>query len=129
LIVLAAGPPIGGVVFAFIGSFIIGAWTMLPMATVTAPMVSYLIGVPIVVIALMIFLPLQLFVEHGTLYLAVVCGALAAEIAVLLWDVISGPRSDLGLYDYMMGFVVFGIPSAVSAFACWHITRHLHRLQ
>ncbi|HEX5213428.1 MAG TPA: hypothetical protein VFW22_17010 [Pseudolabrys sp.] len=128
LIVLAAGPPIGGVVFALVSAFLQRSWSweVLPMALLGAPVLSYVVGLPIAAIALTLFLSLQFFISRGGIYLAVICGAVAAEFVVFLWDVIS--PSPLGVGGYIMGFVMFGIPSVVSAFICWRITRQLHRL-
>jgi hypothetical protein len=138
-IVLAAGPPIGGLVLALI-IFLIdprhtmrGGVEMLPVFFVTLPLVSHIGGVPVAVIALALFLPSQYFIKRGTVYLAMICGALATGIALFILAATS-PKgidlqslTDVGSYGPIV--VMFAIPSVIAAWACWRITRRFHRLQ
>ncbi len=130
LIILAAGPPVGGVPFAIIAmiSKDSSEWIMLPVAILGAIVTSYVIGLPIAIIALILFLLLQHFIARGTVYLAIACGLVSSEILTLLYHA-RLPSFAFNWGDYIVALIMLGIPSAISAYVCWRITKPLHRLQ
>jgi len=137
-IVLAVAPPIGGVLTGMIALFTSPRFSyeelyLLPVMLVAFATMSYVLGLPAAVFALILFLPLQYLVTRGTVYLAAICGVVGAELAILLLNVMrwleGQPFSSEHSFSYAWGFAMFGIPAAISAAICWRITRRFHRLQ
>jgi hypothetical protein len=137
VIILVAGPPIGGFVFGLmfsLGSVLKGGvdnWEAVPATLLTTVALSHVFGLPIAVVAIALFLVLSRFISRGTSYLAVACGVMSAALAIALMEAMRQPvaaQFQLTWRDVVVQLAAFGIPSAVAGWACWRVTRPLHRL-
>jgi len=137
--ILAVGPPIGGLVFGLLLSVVTmlngpDKWefvTAVPAAVITSVVASYLVGLPIAAVAVALFLMLSWFRSRGTAWLAVLCGVISTALLVVFNEMMRRPvpaALQLTSSDCVLQLVAFGIPSAVSGWVCWRVTKPLHRL-
>jgi glucan phosphoethanolaminetransferase (alkaline phosphatase superfamily) len=136
VIILVAGPPIGGLVFGLLLSLgtVFNAqdkWESIPVTVMISIALSYVIGLPVAAVAIALFLILSRFMSHRTSYLAVLCGVISTAVLIVLNEMMRGTiPSALRLTwpDLVLQVVAFGIPSAVAGWVCWRMTRPLHRM-
>lgn len=135
-VALVAGPPIGGLVFGlelgltsgFSGG---GNWASVPATVMLAVITSYIIGLPVAAVAVVLFLLLSRLVSRGTGVLAVISGVAATAMLIVLNEAVRGPAAAhlrLTWTDFALQLAAFGIPAMIAAWACWRMTRPLHKL-
>jgi hypothetical protein len=135
-IILAVGPPIGGLVFGLLLSVVTvldrpDKWEDVPVTVIVSILTSYVVGLPIAAVAVALFAMLSRFGSRGTAGLAVLCGVTSAVLLIALNEMMRQPvpaAFELTWKDFMLQVVAFGMPSAVSAWVCWRMTKPLHRL-
>jgi hypothetical protein len=135
-VILAVGPPIGGLVFGLLLSVVTvlngpDKWEAVPVTVIVSMMTSYVLGLPIAAVAVALFWILSRFRSRGTAGLAVLCGVTSAVLLIALNETMRRPvpaAFELTWKDFMLQVVAFGMPSAVSAWVCWRMTKPLHRL-
>jgi hypothetical protein len=136
LVSLVVGPPIGGLIFGLLISAMKvlegpGGWEFALGALITAPLLSYIVGLPVAAVAIVLFLLLSWFASRGKAGLAALCGLVSAALLIVLSDSLRppvGPGLRMSLQDFALQLVAFGTPSAISGWVCWRITRPWHQL-
>ncbi len=136
LVILAVGPPIGGLAFGLLLSVVTvlndpQKWEGVPVTVIVSIVTSYVLGLPIAAVAVALFLMLSRFGSRGTAGLAVLCGVISAALLIALNEIMRRPvPAAFGLTwkDFLLQLMAFGIPSAVSAWVCWRMTEPMHRL-
>ena len=134
--ILLVGPLIGGFVAGLLtGSMAVlkGAekWDFIPIATMGSMAMSYLFGLPIGIVAVTLLLMLLPFTPRGTTYLAVLCAVTAAVLLFALVEIMRPPIPVTLQTTWTargIRLVSFGIPSAISAWLCWRMTKRWHGL-
>jgi hypothetical protein len=134
--ILIVGPPIGGFVFGFLLSVMTVAngpdkWEFVPAAVIVSMVMSYVLGLPSAAVGVALFLMLIPFVRRGTAYLAVLCGVTSTVLLITSAEMMR-PSVPVALQltwtDVVAHLVSFGIPSGISAWLCWRMTKPWHRL-
>lgn len=136
LVVFAVGPPIGGFVIGLMlaAASVLsgtGGWEYVPVVLIVSPVVSYILGLPVAALAVVLFIPSSRLVSRGTRVLAAVCGVVSAALLIGFNEImrLSVPAGlQMQWRDFVLQLVVLGIPSGVSGWVCWHVTRSWHRL-
>jgi energy-converting hydrogenase Eha subunit A len=136
LVILAVGPPIGGFTFGLLlsGATVLNnphKWEAVPVTVIFSTVTSYVLGLPMAGVAVALFLMLYRFGLRGTARLAALCGVISATLLIALNEMMRRPvpaAFGLTLKDFTLQLIAFGIPSAVSAWACWRMTKPIHRL-